>query len=320
MSPTYGVDMNSDFSLGGTPVKVHNGIDDVLWTGSAISGAKFTFNSADQNHTAAGAQSVLTDNAAVGNIMQFLVGAPLDLSDYVALSLWVYVDSNWAAGDDIQIFGYDSATALPVGTSVGLQDYFAWGVFGSWHKVTIPLADMNLGGQTLDALRVQIAAKDIKSPKFYLDDIQWEETGTPATFTVEPGPGTWLHVQSLSITMADAMAGTLAAATMPAIAYNKLLGVSALSTGLVYRHRVDGEIIQVIPFTHLLDIIQMPGTRIVSNGSDGTNTWVDIEATFAEPIVLRSEDADQLSFTISDDLSGLLWLRVAAGTREEVRQ
>ncbi|HUU35357.1 MAG TPA: hypothetical protein VMW48_14935, partial [Vicinamibacterales bacterium] len=35
---TYGADMNVNVAFGASPVGVHNGIDSVLWTGSAISG------------------------------------------------------------------------------------------------------------------------------------------------------------------------------------------------------------------------------------------------------------------------------------------
>jgi len=36
--------------------------------------------------------------------------------------------------------------------------------------------------------------------------------------------------------------------------------------------------------------------------------------------VLKSEDKDELSFTVSDDLSGLLHLRISAGSKIEERE
>ena len=38
------IDLNVDGSAGGTPEQVHDGIDTVLWTGSAIVGPNWTFN------------------------------------------------------------------------------------------------------------------------------------------------------------------------------------------------------------------------------------------------------------------------------------
>jgi len=55
-------------------------------------------------------------------------------------------------------------------------------------------------------------------------------------------------------------------------------------------------------------------------GSDGTNTWVTIRANHWEPLLLKAENEDSLSFLVNDDLSGLLHFRISAACRKEIRK
>jgi hypothetical protein len=59
--------------------------------------------------------------------------------------------------------------------------------------------------------------------------------------------------------------------------------------------------------------------KITGSGSDGTNTWVTVNMQFTEPVILKAEDEDGMSLTVNDDLSGLLVLRVGAGSKVEAR-
>ena len=38
-----------------------------------------------------------------------------------------------------------------------------------------------------------------------------------------------------------------------------------------------------------------------------------------EPLILKSEDEDELSFTVADNLDSLLHLKITAGSKIEVR-
>jgi len=53
--------------------------------------------------------------------------------------------------------------------------------------------------------------------------------------------------------------------------------------------------------------------------TDRDNTVVTLRVTHIEPIVLKYEDCDVLRFTVNDDMTGLLHLRVSAGCRIETR-
>jgi len=320
----YGINMNQNAAIAGTPEHVHDGIDNVYWTGSAIVGGKTTFNSADQNHTAGGSQSVKTDNPDVNDVYQFDRGSNLDLSGYLSLTIWIYVDKDWKAGDSIEIYGWDTGTASQVGNAVALEDYFTWGIFDVWQNISIPLFDMSLTG-TIDALRVKQISTEGKAPKYYLDDIQFEErteTGNLITFTVEPAKNKWLHVHGFTVIIADNdydSTGT-GTETMPAIPYDSLLG-ETLEKGILFQVVTNKEVIFAILLRQLSDLMQIPGTTFGSYGSavDGTDTWVTINVTFTQPTILKSEHLDHLNAIVAEDLSGLDILRIAATCSEEDR-
>ncbi len=404
-NPDEGVDLNIDASTGGTPVKVHDGLDSSLWTASdVVGGGKTTFDSgehaiggiisvvdysaidagdsftinavervegtdwdaevdndttatniaaditanvsgftaeavgaivtvlsggtdistfesnADADEMTATGQSIKVDNSPVGDIFQ-LAGTDTDMGAYTSLSLWVYVDKDWKSGDIIKLFGWDTGTGKPVGDGVDLSNYFNYSSYDVWQKISIPLSDFGdlSSYATLDALRVQVVAAEGKSPKFYLDNIQFEESGTPIVYTLEPSKGTWLYVKSFQVILADALAGTLADSTMPYLAYNKLLGVDALAGGIVYKRIQEGMILSTFNIKQLSDFMGLSNGKISGCGSDGTNTWVSVNISFTDDVVLKYEEGDKMSLTISEDLSGLLLLRVGAGCKEELR-
>ncbi len=322
LNDDYGADMNVNAATGGTPDKIHDGTDSVLWTASDIvGGGKTTFDSTDQNHTAAGTKSIKVDNSPVNDIFQIAKGSDIDLTGYVSLSMWVYVDKDWKGNDSVSVYGWDTDTATPLGNEVYLEDYFAYDTYDVWQKILIPLTDMSLESlTTLDAIRFKQEAKEgAKAPKYYLDDIQFEQTGTPIEFTLKPDKQTWLIVDEFTISVADAFAGTLLNGTMPAIPYDAFLGVS-LTVGITYQRTQGGDVQFSQQVINLLDFMQLAGTEVVGTGSDGTNTWMTMRARHIEPIVLKAETLDKLKFTVNDDMSGLLRFRISAGCKVEDRE
>ena len=257
--------------------------------------------------------------------MQFAKGSSLDVSGYKSISMYIYVTSNWSAGDSVAIYGWDTGTSLQIGNSVLLQNYFSWSIYGIWHKILIPITDMGLSASSIDALRIRIISKQAIAPLFYIDDFAFEETGEPIRYYIKPDTGTWLHVEELTFSVADAytgistVAGATENATLMNIAYNKILGVTP-TIGILYQRKISGIITTVPNIIGILDILQLPGTRISGSGGDGTNSWVTTITKFTEPVILKSKEDDEMSFTISDDFSGLLRMRISAGCGEEIRQ
>jgi len=318
-SETYGVDMNVNISFSGTPEIVY--IDNVEWTATDIvGGGKTTFASADQNHSLTGTFSIKNDNSPDGDLYQLATLTPVDMNGYVALSMWVYVDKDWTVGDVVDLYGFDTTANLQVGNSIDLSNYFDFTTTKVWQKVVVPLSAFGEMAtyEILDALRVRQTASTGKAPKYYLDDIQFEQTGTPAPFVIVPDKGTWLHVKSFTFSFAAAIPGTLANGAMPVLSYDKLLGVLP-AVGINYQRVQELKTVFSVTFKTIMDLLQIANSKISSVGSDGTNTFVVINFPNEEPLILKPENSDRLQFTVSDDLSGLLHFKIQAGCSIETR-
>jgi len=313
----YGSDMNQGTSATGTPLEIYNA-DDTLWTATNIVGGKMTAVSADRPHT--GTNSLKVDKMAVDDVYQIANPAgDINMALYTSLTIWANIDKDWKAGDIVDLYGWDTSTGLQIGTEVDLSDYFSYLSYDTWQKINIPLTDMGdlSASTTLDALRVRQVAAEGKAPKYYLDDIQFEEKVADETtaieFEIKPDTGTWMYVEGFRVIIAGPYSGILDVAdatenaTMPKLPYNSLLNVAKLDSGISYRRWQDGKIRNSNQLKQLLDLLSFGDSEIAGYGSDGTNTWVTVKIGFSVPILLN------------DDLSSLLVLRVAAGTKVEAR-
>jgi len=322
---TYGAEMNQNVATGGTPIHIHDGTDNIYWTASAISG-NWVFDSTDQNHTPAGSKSIDATGTTNNSIAQIAKGSSQDLTGYVSITGWIYISSWSAAGTKhIELYGWDTGTGLIVGNSVNIDDYINTGQIGSWQKFTINLKDFGIKNKTIDSIRIQTTTTAV-APNYYLDDIQIEETGAPLEYNIQPETDTWLHIHEISMVLADAYTGTITGlddgtenTTMQALSYNKILGVSELDSGIIYKHTANGNTKFSYNMKSLADILDNTCSRIITSGSDRINTFIKICFVYTEPIILKWEEMDKLSFTISDDLSGLLRFRIKAGCKEEKR-
>jgi len=305
VNDTYGNQMAVAFAFGGSPVEVHDGLDTTLWTGSAISGSKWDFNKTSPAQE--GADSVEFDKGTVGDTAQFAKGSSQALTPatFTHLTLWVYPSANWST-DSVGIFGWDTGTGLMVGNSVPLEDYFDQVEFGVWSQCVIPLADMGLGTATIDAIRVRLDSKQGQAPTFYMDQIQFEETGTAgAEFVIAPPDGKIFEVDVLSMTMVDALDISVTNGTAPGLAYNQFLGVSQLSAGILIQIHQDNVVTAQQLLTNLEETVSAGG--VLSNVMcDGTNTSMTVTTQWRSPVVLNSRTNDRITVTLNDDLGGLL--------------
>ena len=308
---TYGIEMNQDAAFGGTAINIHDGTDNTYWTFANVVGAKAKADSTDQNHTTAGTKSIKSDNAPVGEIFEIDKTSDQVLTNYTAFTIWIYVDKDWKAGDQIDFYGWKT---VQVGTKVDLSDYFDYTSYDTWHKITIPLSDMGLTGLTIDTVRIKQESAERKAPKYYLDDIQLEETGTPITYELKPDKGTWLLVKSLQI--ACAATGSAAAPNIP---YDTILGTS-ITNGINYKRIQNCVTISSITINKFIDFMTLSNAAITGQGGDATNNWISVNVKFNEEIVLKAEDEDKMTLTINDNLSGLLYLRVGVGCKVEDRK
>ena len=324
---SYGREMNKNGAYGGTSVLIHDGTDTAAW-GFAETGTTFwTADSTDRFYDTA--KSVKAANTAVGSYAQFTnnagPGTDIDLSGYVAFTMWINVDSDWDNGDSVNFQGIVDAGL--VGNSVALEDYFDHTQYDVWQFIAIPLGDMGLSATSIDAVRFTQATKDgAKSPTYYLDLITLEETGSPIAYSIKSSKNKWFYIDTFHITMADNVDSEIDTGadtkvpTVMGLSYNKFLGMTP-AEGLkleLYRNDtlVKGSSLQI---TNIGDMLSVPDARITNAIADGTNTLISVERKLSTPIVLKVEEEDELRVTISDNFSVLLLMRFSVMGYEESR-
>lgn len=325
----YGIEMNHDGSYGGTPVLIHNGTDSAAWTMSEPVGTKWVADSTDQPYQ--GSKSLKCDNPKVNDVMQVInnvgPGTDIDMSGYVALTMWIYVASDWALGDSFSLYAFVDGAL--VGNAVLLEDYFDYTNYDVYQLITIPLTDLGIEASLVDAFRIENAARTgAKSPLFYIDNWYLQETGTPIVYEIKPRPGTWLYIDSIMTTFVDIYTEDAGAVTMPSLSYWKILAMTPDSGYLYERYSAESDKpIVSRRYLGIADILQYPGARIASSasgvmyigGTPYTGTMLCIENQQCQPLLLKSENKDRIVITLEDVFSELVRFRIAASGREETR-
>ena len=283
------------------------------WTFSEPTGTKWIENNTEQFHN--GTKSLKCDNPVIGDILQLLNvnGEGITLAHCTAITMWIYVDKDWAAGDSFSLYGHNAGALI--GNKVYLEDYFDYDNYDTWHLISIPLADMGLTVQTLDALRIENEAREGgKSPKFWIDELRLRVSGTPIDYEVIPDKGTWFHIKSFQTTFVDAVTADNADSTMMNLSYDKILDMTP-TTGYIYRRYCEGNTDPVfeVRITNLMDLLSLPYSSITNAISDGTNTLITITNEYPAGVafVLKAEDLDKIVYTVEDDFSQLLFFRIS---------
>jgi len=317
--------INQDAGYGGTPEVLYaeNSGEPTEWTASAISGT-WTFNSATVAH--AGTVSISATATTNNDTMQLLNATITDLSGYVALTGWIYITSWSVVGTkNINIYGYNTATASIVGTIVNINNYVNVSSLNTWQKFSIPLSDMNLSGQSINAIRIATISSTGTTQDYYLDDIQLEETGSKSYWVKKPESfDKYVYISELNVFIADNMSGITTVtgstenATLQNISYDKLMGLSALTNGINFQLINNSAVVFNYNFKQMSDFLNYPFLDSFITGGDGTNSWVRLRYRFDTPIVLRDYYTDYFRIETSEDLSSLLDFKVSVGGKEEI--
>lgn len=296
LNADYGNAMNQNGATGGTPDQVHDGLDTTLWTGSNIIGAKVTFNSTDRFQQ--GSQSVKVDNMAVGDVCQFAKGSDVTMSNYASITVWINVDKDWLPDDHVQFYAWDSAAGAEVGNRVTLDEYFDNSAFDTWHSIVLSLDDLGISGATtVDAFRVEQTQKQGgKAPKYYLDQIQIEQTGVPVTFQTFKDKTRDFYAYGVRVAFKD---------NVTVIEPSEFMGVAKLANGVQYRRVIENEIQFNISVREMSDFMLM-GFKEYNRTTGAADTFVMYDVDFSQPIIM-SGDANEnyISLTVSDDLSSM---------------
>ncbi len=265
------------------------------------------------------AQAVKIDGAAVGDIWEFDKTIDLTIANYTAITGWIYIDDRWAEGDSIEIYCYDTDSSSEVGVRVPIEDFTNFINFDVWQSFAIPFSILDIAGAgTFDAVRFQVAAKSGSPPRWFLDDLQVEQTGTPVTFTTVTPKGTRFHITELRLRIETVLDNRLANSSVPNLTFGAILNVARLANGIAFRRVQRGKTLFSAVLRDLSDFLAT-GSNIIDILGDGTNTGFTLLISFPVPVVLEGDDGENfMSFTISDDLSGLSRFTAVARGAEEI--
>jgi len=306
LNPTFGTAMNKNVSFGGTPELIFNGILQG-WVGSIIAGAwdfadtsKVVITQANNNDEA------IWDDSYSGQI---------DMTDFTALTGKVDLDVyNEVSNSIIVQFGL---AGVDVGNSVNLNDVIDTGNL-SEQNFAIPKASFGLSTQTIDEMSITILRTGGAKPTIKFDEFQLEETGDPLTYKATTPKGTRFHITEIRIRITDDLDSTLSNSSMPNINYDNILGVTALTNGIVFSRVQDGKTLFSATLKNLDDFFAT-GSNLIGVTGNASKLGLTLLVEFPDAIILKGDDgANFLSFTVNDDLSGLTRLTAAARGSVEV--
>jgi len=158
-------------------------------------------------------------------------------------------------------------------------------------------------------------------PHISFDDFTIQETGTPLVYTVRVPEAEVYMINQINFLFVDdvtsiiPVVGTTENATGVGLSYNKLLGIPELTNGIVFTRFQNNKKVINLNLKSLCDFLAF--SVILDHVSDGVNTLLTLSVVLDEPILLDGKSNDELSLTISDDLSNLL--KFTALTRGSIR-
>jgi hypothetical protein len=305
----YGEDLNVNASFGGSPEIIHTGEDVAGWTGSNLIGTNATFNSTGQAFS--GTQSIYWNQPTVGDTIQFVKGSYLNILNYTALSLQIYIDSGWANNDNVTIQGYSTSAGTTVGNELDLGSYFNPTNFDIWQPVIIPVEDFVIGSEPIDTFRMVLRSNSGKRPVFYLDNIILEETGTLGSFEFGPEYEEVYELKKLIFSIADDISLSSTNGNALNLSRTQLMGAT-LTNGLALILKSHGVTIYSINIFDIEDLLAA-GFVITNAIDDGSSSLITLELDFTDnPIHMHTKDGDQVTIALSDDLSTLQHFKVKA--------
>lgn len=305
LNDTFGAAMNQNIAFSGTPEIIHNGGSSTEWTGSAIQGS---WNFADAGKVSL-SSGVANDEATFAEETPTTVA----MSGFTALTGKINLTTYSPTNNTLNVI-FDLA-GVDVGNSVNLNDFIDPNLLSSEQNFVIPKGLLGLDAQTVDGFSIALTRSGGAQVVFTLDDIQLEQTGTPAVFKAIVPIGDVVYITEIRLGLADVLAATVTDGTALGLAYDKILAVASLSNGIVFRRIQAGETNFSVNFKQLGDFLRS-GSNLINPISDGVNTFITLLVEFPEAIILEGDTLDGnenfLSFSISDNLSGLLEFTAAA--------
>ena len=308
LNDDYGAAMNQNVAFGGTPELIFDGgSGGSEWTGSGDSEWDF-----------ADGGKVVLDHGANNSQALFSDAGTIDSSAYTVLTGKVDLD-NYTPGTQDILFQFQF-NGTPLGDSVSMNSFIDTGNFAE-QDFAIPLTSFNLAGETVDEFTMTVQRSGGHQPHISFDDFTIQETGTPLVYTVRVPEAEVYMINQINFLFVDdvtsiiPVVGTTENATGVGLSYNKLLGIPELTNGIVFTRFQNNKKVINLNLKSLCDFLAF--SVILDHVSDGVNTLLTLSVVLDEPILLDGKSNDELSLTISDDLSNLL--KFTALTRGSIR-
>ncbi len=317
LNDDFGTAMNQNVAFGGTPELIHDGGDNVGWIGTAVQGI---WDFADTINPQAGTKCVSLTSANNNDEATFADGTETDMGSHTAVTGQIRLETYNSVNNSI-ILQFKNNN-VNVGNSIDLNDFIDTGLLDAYQAFVIPKDSFGIVSETVDEIDMTLIRTGGARPTFRFDVWQIENTGTPAIFKATTPLGTRFHITEIRIRIEDAFDSTLIVnestntaapkPTMPNLPIDQLLGVSALSNGIVFNRVEKGKTLFAVNLKDLGDFLAT-GSDLVNVTGNATNTGFTLLVKFPEPIILEGgESKNFLSFTINDNLSGLTRFTAAA--------
>ena len=296
LNNTFGTAMNQDVSFGGTPELIFDGgSGGTEWVGSG--GSQWNFADAGKVSLTNG-----TDNSEA----LFSDVGTIDTSGYAALNGKVDLDNYSPISQDV--FFQFQFNGTPLGVPLSMNNYIDTGNFLE-QSFVIPLTDFDLAGAIVNEFTMTVERSGGTRPDISFDDFTIQQTGTPLVFDVRVPEFEVYLVNQINFLFVDdissvvTVSGSTENATARGLSYDKLLGLTKLTNGIIFKRTQNGKEVINLTLKDLSDFLSF--SIIVDHISDGTNTLLTLSVKLDSPILLDGKSLDKLSLTINDDLSGL---------------
>lgn len=300
--------MAVDATFSGDIEGIHNGEDTTLWTASALAGI-WDFASGLQAQS--GSQSIA--GAGTSNATALIAStSSIDMNDIDAFTGFIYLTSWDDTRNDVELCLRFSGSVVT--DILNINDFVDPSTLNEWQKITIPKATFNLTDNIVNEAVFTTVRTAGPVPGYFLDTLQLEKTGAGSTFQVyeaKPTPGITYLTNKITITLIYPTSGSAITATtgMPVISHNKFGDLPKLPAGLLFQVRSAGELVIAFPIRCHEDLIisSFETNVMIADDNSTAVSWVfDINP----PIILEGARSDLMSFTVSDDLSGLDSLKI----------
>jgi len=283
-------------------------IIDAVWDGTAIAGT--------WDFSTSGVITLTAGND--GDEANFNTSNALQLYNWANFTAFTgAVNLNTYSGNLNDIFMSFDLNGTLVGNTVRLNNFIDTGDFGA-QQFIVPKVALGLTTQNVNGLTLLVERTGGAKPDMTFDNLQLEASGTPAVFKATTPLGTRFHITEIRIRFEDAISAVLTDGSMPNIDPNAILGVSALTNGILFASVQGGKNIFSVTLKDLGDFLAT-GSNLINVSGNATNTGLTLVIEFPEPIVLEGGESENfLSFTISDNLSALTRFTAAARGALEV--